>query len=112
MSWQTEPEIDDGYYLHAPVGSFQPNGFGLYDMHGNVFEWCRDAGFNYDVKPRKGDGLRFDRSGGQGGRITRGGSFAWPSALARSAFRYFDLPDTKDGNLGVRAAREVTGTTR
>ena len=54
-----ESELDDGYDHHAPVGSFGPNDFGLYEVIGNVSEWCRDRYGLYGAVPAvHGDGLR------------------------------------------------------
>jgi len=106
-AWPIEPEFDDGHVVHAPVGSFAPNGFGLFDMHGNVWEWCQDGSGTYDVARRPGDGLRLEANAER--RVSRGGSFAFPAADARSAYRFFDSPGTTDANLGLRPARPVHG---
>jgi formylglycine-generating enzyme required for sulfatase activity len=42
-SESTGAKASDGYAFTAPVGSFQPNAFGLYDMHGNAWQWCADG---------------------------------------------------------------------
>jgi formylglycine-generating enzyme required for sulfatase activity len=70
------------------VGQFPPNAFGLYDMHGNVWEWCEDDYHNsYDEAPSDGSAwVDTDRT--ETNRILRGGSWLYFPGLCRSAFRY------------------------
>jgi len=75
----------DGYGDElAPAGSFTPNSFGLFDVHGNVREWCRDDFIGYEVKVENGTGLR---PGTSGSSVARGGSFNHAARIARSAQR-------------------------
>ena len=82
------------------VGSFKPNKFGLYDMHGNVFEWCNDRYEDY-----LGDSV--DPKGPVSGkaRVVRGGSYRDNAKGTRSAFRTKDRPMARGFNLGFRVAR-------
>ncbi len=86
-----------------PVGEKKPNAFGLYDMHGNVWEWCEDCwNGNYNGAPADGSAWTTrDRSY----RVLRGGSWSgYPPGL-RSAFRLNYSPDYRFNNVGFRVAR-------
>ncbi|MEZ6196794.1 MAG: bifunctional serine/threonine-protein kinase/formylglycine-generating enzyme family protein [Planctomycetota bacterium] len=100
-----QPGHEDDWIIHAPVGSFAANAFGLFDTTGNVWEWCRDANTGYDVDPAPGDGLR--RSASRN-RVFRGGSFNNPTVLARLAYRSANTPTIRGDNLGLRPSRGIT----
>ena len=82
------------------MGSFAPNAFGLYEMHGNVWEWCQDAWHgNYNGAPTDGSAWE---TGGNVARVVRGGSWDGFPALARSAARHGYAPDGRSGSFGFR----------
>ena len=85
----------------TPVGTFPPNAWGLYDMHGNVYEWC------WDIHGYPGSNPVTDPIGDSTGdyRINRGGGWSSPGKWLRSAVRDGDLPETASLNLGFRLAR-------
>ena len=103
--WGYEEWLEDGWIVHAPVGSFSANGFGLHDVIGNVFEWCRDGYGLYDLDVEPGDGLR--KVTAPHLRVRRGGSYNICAGSAHSAYRIANPPDYRFGN-GVRPARVIT----
>ncbi len=98
----------DGYVYTAPVGRYRPNAWGLFDMHGNVWEWCSDryAADYYKRSP-------VDNPPGTeetANRVFRGGSWIGFSRLARSAYRGGLAPGFLGSiRLGFRLALEESG---
>jgi formylglycine-generating enzyme required for sulfatase activity len=84
----------------APVGSFAPNAFGLYDMIGNVWEWVEDCRHD-DYRGAPTDGSAWV-SGDCEARVLRGGSFNFLAGRARSACRVGRLPDYRNYYIGFR----------
>ncbi|WP_081851452.1 SUMF1/EgtB/PvdO family nonheme iron enzyme [Bradyrhizobium sp. URHD0069] len=90
----------------APVGSFAPNQFGLYDMHGNVWEWVEDClHTNYEGAPK--DGSAWIAQGDCNHRVVRGGSWAGYPVGLRSALRFWYSADDHGNDLGFRVARTL-----
>jgi formylglycine-generating enzyme required for sulfatase activity/uncharacterized caspase-like protein len=83
------------------VGSFPANAFGLYDMHGNVWEWCLDHWHDsYNGAPT--DGSAWATGGDSSLRVLRGGSWVSDPRYCRSANRLWDARDSRYGNCGFR----------
>ncbi len=106
-SWQYEDWLDDGYLVHAPVGQFRPNGYGLHDVHGNLWEWCRDRFGAYEENERAGDDAELIVPGAPN-RVNRGGSYSNPAIHARVSSRFSNSAGARHLNLGVRPARRVS----
>jgi formylglycine-generating enzyme required for sulfatase activity len=96
---------DDGYTYTAPVGSYKPNEFGLYDMLGNVWEWTQDClNENYFGAPTDGSART---KGDCTRRILRGGSWDYYPQHLRSAFRARNAAINRGNFNGFRVARSL-----
>lgn len=108
--WQgrfpVEDTAEDGYAGSCPVDAFPPNGFGLYSVTGNVWEWCADwFGASFRAKPTLKDPA--GPASGQG-KVMKGGSFLCHASYCnryRVAARTSNTPDSSSSNIGFRCVR-------
>jgi formylglycine-generating enzyme required for sulfatase activity len=104
-AWYDKNAWDIGEEYAHQVGLKKPNAFGLYDMHGNVYEWCHDYfGVYYYGQSREQDPTG-PTSGSS--RVLRGGSWSYDSRGTRSAVRFRHVAEYRFNNVGFRLVREL-----
>jgi formylglycine-generating enzyme required for sulfatase activity len=104
---QSENINSTSHQKTTQVGSFLPNAFGIYDMHGLVWEWCEDYDHD-DYQDAPSDGSSWVNNGNSEYRILRGGSWDSPAHLCRSASRFSEMASVTDPKFGFRVVCSLT----
>jgi formylglycine-generating enzyme required for sulfatase activity len=105
-SWSSAfPRYSDGFWGPAPVKSFPPDAFGLYDMEGNVSEWVQDCWHDNYVRAPHDSAAWVNPGCAQ--HVVRGGSWGSDPDQVRSAFRTAAPADTRSARVGIRIARDL-----
>lgn len=105
LVWKSSFPCSDRWWLPAPVGTYRPNRFGVYDMLGNLWEWVEDC-HNPGYETASGDG-RPRTCGECGRRIIRGASWSTKASGARFGNRARAAIDHRSVNVGIRIARDL-----
>ena len=104
-SGYAQGEVGEWRQRTLRVDSFQPNGWGLYNVHGNVWDWTDDC-WNESNIGNPGDGS-VRTSGDCTWRVARGGAWNYAPTYLRSAYRYWNEPDNRSGVQGMRVVRDL-----
>ena len=103
-------DVNDGYLFTAPVGSFPPNGYGLFDMAGNVWEWCADWYSSTYYSDTQGEESPHRNPKGPDigeRRVLRGGTWYRDAHTIRNAERISDYPNNSLNVVGFRCAMDA-----
>lgn len=107
--------VDDGFIKPSPVGSFEPNDFGLFDMSGNVAEWTNSAydesaySFTHDMNPNYEYNALPDEPSVMKRKVIRGGSWKDISYYLQSGSRSYEYQDSAKSFIGFRLVRSTMG---
>lgn len=106
--WREKVFCEDGHVYTASAGSFRANGFGLYDMQGNVWEWTEDCWHDhYNDAPTNGEAWEDANGGDCSRRVARGGAWWYHRQDLRVAFRFITDASMRSHMLGFRLAQDL-----
>ena len=106
LVWRDRANCSDNAFFTREVGGYQPNGHGLYDMHGNLWEWTADC-YQSDLAKLPLDGKAFGNGNCQYA-VLRGGSWDFSPRYLRVSYRLLILsPDGREFNVGIRVAQDL-----